>query len=59
MNYFDHCSIRLQLDLITLLVTFACELGQIITRYDFTGASRVTLILVDSRENRIWIDRWE
>ena len=32
---------RLQLDLILLLVNFSCELGPILTRYDFLEARRV------------------
>ena len=34
----DQCSKRLELDLISLLVNFSCELGQIMTRYDFLWA---------------------
>ena len=41
----EQCSNQLQLDLI-LLVKFACELGQIMTRYDLLGARRVILIFV-------------
>ena len=33
----------LELDLISLLVNFSCELGQIITRYDFLWVRRVIL----------------
>ena len=39
----DQCSNRLQLDLISLLVNFSWEWGQIMTRYDFLGARRVIL----------------
>ena len=35
MSDFEQCSNRLELDLISLLVNFACELEQIMTRYDF------------------------
>ena len=38
MNDFEQCSNRLQLDLVTLLVKFACGLGVIMTRYDFIVA---------------------
>ena len=33
MSDSEQCSIRLELDLISLLVNFSCELGQIMTRY--------------------------
>ena len=35
------CSIRLQLDLISLLVNFSCDLWQMMTRSDFLWARRV------------------
>ena len=35
MSDSEQCSSRLELDLILLLVNFLCELGQIMTRYDF------------------------
>ena len=38
MSHFEQCSNRLELDLISLLVNFLCELGQIIARYDFLWA---------------------
>ena len=38
MSDSEQCSNRLQLDLISLLVNFSCELGQIMTRYDFLWA---------------------
>ena len=38
MSDSEQCSNRLQLDLIKLLVNFSCELGQIMTRYDFLWA---------------------
>ena len=37
MSYFEQCSKRLQLYLISLLVNSSFELGQIMTRYDFFG----------------------
>ena len=42
MSGLEQCLNRIQLDLITLLVNFACEhgeLGQLMTRYDVLGAS--------------------
>ena len=39
----EQCSNRLELDLISLLANFSCELGQIMTRYDFLWAIRVIL----------------
>ena len=42
MSDFEQCSNQLKLDLIALFVNFSCELGQIITRYDFLKAVRVT-----------------
>ena len=38
MNDSEQCSNRLELDLMSLLVNFLCELGQIMTRYDFLWA---------------------
>ena len=38
MSDFDQCSNRFQLDLISLLVNFSYELGQIMTRYDVIEA---------------------
>ena len=38
MSDSEQCSNRLELDLISLLVNFLCELGQIMTRYDFLWA---------------------
>ena len=38
MSDSEKCSNRLELDLVPLLVNFSCELGQIITRYDFIWA---------------------
>ena len=38
MSDFEQCSNRLQLYLISILVNFSCELGQIMTRYDLLGA---------------------
>ena len=39
----EQCSNRLELHLISLLVKFSCELGQIITRYDILWARWVIL----------------
>ena len=41
MSDSEECSNRLELDLISPLVNFSCELGQIITRYDFLWPIRV------------------
>ena len=38
MSDSKQCSNRLELDLISLLVKVSCELGQIMTRYDFLWA---------------------
>ena len=38
MSDSEQCSNRLELYLISLLVNFSCELGQIMTRYDFLWA---------------------
>ena len=43
MNYSEQCSSRLELDLILHLVNCSCELGQIMTRYDFLWAGWVIL----------------
>ena len=47
----EQCSNRLQLDLITILVKFACELGPKMTRYDFIEARRAILssVQIDSQ----------
>ena len=42
-NDSEQCSNRLELDLISLLVYFSCELGPIMTRYDFLWAKWVIL----------------
>ena len=47
----EKCSNPLQLDLISLLVNFSCELGQIMIRYEFVWARRV--ILSNVRTNSI------
>ena len=39
MSDFEKCSKQFQLDLISLLVNFTYELGQIMTRYDFLEGS--------------------
>ena len=39
MSDSEQCSNRLELDLISLLVNFSCELGKIMTRYDFLSMS--------------------
>ena len=38
MSNSQQCSNRLELDLISILVNFSCELGPIMTRYDFLWA---------------------
>ena len=38
MSDFEQCSNQFQLDLISLLVNFSYELGQIMTRYDLLEA---------------------
>ena len=43
----EQCSNRLQLDLISILINFSCELEHIMTRYDFLEARRVIFILVN------------
>ena len=43
MSDSEQCSNRLELDLISLLVNFSCELGQIMTRYDFIWPRLVNL----------------
>ena len=45
----EQCSDWLELDLISLLVNFPCELQQIMTRYDFLWARRVIL-------SNVWTD---
>ena len=39
MSDSEQCSNRLELDLISVLVNFSRELGQIMTRYDFVWAN--------------------
>ena len=43
MSDYEQCSNRLELYLISLLVNFSCELGPIMTRYDFIWAKCVIL----------------
>ena len=43
MSDVEQCSNRLEFDLIKLLLKFSCELGQIMTRYDFLWARWVFL----------------
>ena len=49
MSDSEQCSNRLELDIISLLVNFSCELGQIMTRYDFLWARWVIL-------SNVWTD---
>ena len=49
MSDSEQCSNRLEFDLISLLVNFSCELGQIMTRYDFLWARWVIL-------SNVWTD---
>ena len=53
MSDSEQCSNRLELDLISLLVNFSCELGQIITRYDFLWVRWVILSNVRTYLNLI------
>ena len=55
MSDSEQCSNQLELDLISLLVNFSCELGQIMTRYDFLLPRRVIVsnVLTDSQLNLI------
>ena len=48
MSDSEQCSDRLELYLISLLVNFSCELGQIMTRYDLTLPMARWVILHDS-----------
>ena len=43
MSDSEQCSNRLELDLISLLVNFSCELGPIMTKYDFLWARLVIM----------------
>ena len=43
---FEQCSNRLQLDLISILVNFSCELDKIMTKNDFLDVGFVILINV-------------
>ena len=49
MSDSEQCSNRLQLDLISILVNFSWELGQIMTRYDFLCARWVIV-------RNVWTD---
>ena len=51
MSDFEQCSNQLQLYLILILVNFSCELGQIMTRYDFLKARRMILSNVQTDSN--------
>ena len=44
MSDSEQCSDRLELYLISLLVNFSCELGQIMTRYDLIPMARWVII---------------
>ena len=50
MSDSEQCSNRLELDLVSLLVNFSCELGQIMTRYVFLPRWNV----VHDFMNRSW-----
>ena len=54
MSDSEQCSNRLELDLISLLINFSCEVGQIMTRYDFLWARWVILSNVQTNLN-LWI----
>ena len=47
MSDSEQCSNRLELDLILLLVNFSCELGQVMTRYDFLWAIFLSNVRTD------------
>ena len=51
MSDFEQCLNQLQLDLISLLVNFSCELGSIITRYDFLEDRRMILSNIELERN--------
>ena len=57
MSDSEQCSNRLELHLISLLVNFSCELGQIMTRYDFLWARWVILrnFLTDYVSSVFWL----
>ena len=52
MSDSEQCSNRLELDLISLLINFSCELGQIMIRYDFLWVRWV--ILSNVRTDWTW-----
>ena len=58
MSDSEQCSNRLELDLISLLVNFSCELGQIMTRYDFLWAIWVILSNVRTNLNLTQFNFW-
>ena len=58
MSDSEQCSNRLELDIISLLVNFSCELGPIMTRYDFLWARWVILINVRTHLNLTWYHFW-
>ena len=58
MSDSEQCSNRLELDLISLLVNFSCELGQIMTRYDFLWAKWVILSTVRTDLNLTYFHFW-
>ena len=54
MSDYEQCLNRLELDLISLLVNFSCELGPIMTKYDFLWARWVILSNVRTDLNLTW-----
>ena len=58
MSDSEQCSNRLELDLISLLVNFSCELGPIMTRYDFLWARWVILSNVRTDLNLTYFRFW-
>ena len=60
----EQCSNWIQLDLISILVNFLCELGQIMTRYDFQEATPLPdftfgqlFIWIGANNDQIWRPR--
>ena len=52
----EQCSNRLERYLILLLVNFSCDLGQIVTRYDFLWVSMVQLRDSEQCSNQLELD---
>ena len=58
----EQCSNRLELYLISLLVNFSCEMGQIMNRYDFPEGGLITFLYVLHTASWGWywstVKRW-